>query len=150
MLHAVEFLLQRVRLALTGDVLAAFQQLFGEFQFLPVLSFKLVESNDKIVLFLLNDGQAFTMALIADSNIFQQCLLLHFKRGDLRANAGQLLRHGVEAHADARCGGVEQVNCLVRQLATRQIAARKRNCRAHRIVGNVHVMVLGVAGFQTA
>jgi hypothetical protein len=47
-----------VRLALTGDVLAAFQQLFGEFQFLPVLRFKLVESNDKSVLFLLNDGQA--------------------------------------------------------------------------------------------
>lgn len=149
MLHAVQFLLQRVRLALTGDVTAAFQQLFGEFQFLPVLRFKLVESNDKSVLFLLNDGQAFTMALIADSNIFQQRLLLHFKRGNLRANAGQLFRHRVEAHADARCGGVEQVNRLVRQLAARQIAAGKRNSSAHRIVGNVHVMVLGVAGFQT-
>ena len=149
MLHAVQFLLQRARLALTGDVLAAFQQLFGEFQFLPVLCFKLIESNDKSVLFLLNDGQAFTMALIADSNIFQQRLLLHFKRGNLRANAGQLFRHRVEAHPDARCGGVEQINRLVRQLTARQIAAGKRNSSAHRIVGNVHVMVLGVTGFQT-
>jgi hypothetical protein len=47
-------LLQRVRLALAGDILAAFQQLFGEFQFLTVLGFQFVESNDKSVLFLLN------------------------------------------------------------------------------------------------
>jgi hypothetical protein len=46
-LHAVQLLLQRVRLALAGDILAAFQQLFGEFQFLTVLGFQFVESNDK-------------------------------------------------------------------------------------------------------
>jgi hypothetical protein len=60
-LHGVQLLLQRLNLALAGDILAAFQQLFGEFQSPPVLGFQLVESNDKVVLFLLNGGQAFAM-----------------------------------------------------------------------------------------
>jgi hypothetical protein len=47
LLHAVQFLLQRVSLALAGDILAAFQQLFGKFQLLAVLSFQFVERNDK-------------------------------------------------------------------------------------------------------
>ena len=107
MLYAVQRLLQRVRLTLTGDVLAAFQQLFGEFQLLAVPGFQFVKFSDKVLLFLLNGGQAFAVALIADCDIFQQRLLLYVQRGHQRANTGQRLRHGVEAHAHAGAGRIE-------------------------------------------
>jgi hypothetical protein len=60
-LHGVQLLLQRLNLALAGDILAAFQQLFGEFQLSAVLGFQFVERDDKVVFFLLNGGQAFAV-----------------------------------------------------------------------------------------
>jgi hypothetical protein len=65
------------------------------------------------------------------------------------SGCGQRFRDGIEAHAHAGAGGVEQVNGLVRQLTARQITARKRDGSSHRIIGNVHVVVLSIAGFQT-
>ena len=118
MLHTIQRLLQLMGLTLAGYILTAFQQLFGEFQFLAVLGFKFIKCNNKGIFFPLDGGQSTTMALVADGDIFQQRLLLHFKRGHLRANAGQLFGYGIEAHTHAGSGGVQQVNGLVRQLTT--------------------------------
>jgi hypothetical protein len=42
-LQTIQLLLQRVRLTLAGDILATFQQLFGQFQLLTVLGFQFIE-----------------------------------------------------------------------------------------------------------
>ncbi|MNE52267.1 hypothetical protein D3C80_1469320 [compost metagenome] len=107
MLHAIQLLLQRTGLALARDILAAFQQLFGEFQLLTVLDFQFVEADDKVIFFLLDGGQAHAVALVADGDIFQQRLPLHIQGGYLCANAGQLFRHSIKAHTYARSRGVQ-------------------------------------------
>ena len=55
--------------------------------------------------------------MIAHRDVFQQRLLFHFQRSNARTDAGERLRHGVEAHAHTGTRGVEQVDGFVRQLA---------------------------------
>lgn len=90
------------------------------------------------------------MTVAAGGDIFQQRLLFQFQRGQLCFQAHNLFRHGIETHAHAGGGGVEQVDCLVRQLTAGQVAAGKRNGRTHCVIGDVHVMVFGIAGFQAS
>ncbi len=62
------------------------------------------------------------MAVAAGGDIFQQCLFFQFQRGQLCFQAHNLFRHRIETHTYARCGGIQQVNSLVRQLASGQVA----------------------------
>src|SRR5690606_7972339 len=57
---------------------------------------------------------------------------------------------GRQVHLDARAGGVEQVDCLVRQLAARDVAVGKLGGGDQRIVANQYLVDLLIAVFQAA
>ena len=148
MLHLVKFLMQLVSLALARDILTAFEQLSGQLQFLTVLAFEFIERHNQVYLFLLYRAQTSSMTLIANRDIFQQRLLLHVECGDRCAITNKLLRNRVDAHAYAGGSGIQQIHRFIRKLTSRQITARQGNCGTNRIVGNVHMVMFGVAGFQ--
>ena len=61
----------------------------------------------------------------------------------------QRLRQGVEAHADSCSGGIQQINRLVRQLASGQIAARQAHGGLNGAVQHMHAVVLCITGLQS-
>jgi hypothetical protein len=73
-----------VSLALAGDILAAFEQLFGQLQFLTVLRFQFVERHDQVSLPAQSRSDV-QHGSDCQRDIFQQRLLLHVERGELRA-----------------------------------------------------------------
>ncbi|MNO78229.1 hypothetical protein D3C76_693600 [compost metagenome] len=95
-----------------------------------------------------NAFQTVAVFIAACRYIFQQRLLFQFECGQLRFQAHNLFRHRIEAHTHTRRRSIQQVNGLVRQLTTGEVAARQRDGRPHRIVSNVHIVMFGIAGFQ--
>ncbi len=61
-----------------------------------------------------------------------------------------LVRHGVDLHAQAACRLVDQVDCLVGQEAVRDIAVAERGRGDHRGVADSHAVVNLVALLQAA
>ena len=99
--------MQVVNFRLAGDIAATGEQRFRQLQLLTILSFKGIQRQNKADLLLLNGRQPIAAGAVAQRNIFQQRLLLHCQRGELRLHAGQRLRHGIQTHTQAGGSGVE-------------------------------------------
>ena len=73
--------------------------------------------------------------------IAQQVRLLHLETVHLAAQFVDFLRRGVEFHAQVRCGLVHQIDGLVRQLASGNVAVRQGCRRDQRVVADGHLVV---------
>ena len=140
-------LLQVGNLRLTRDIRAAGEQFFCEFQLLAVLRFQRVELQDNVDFVLFYGGQALSVGGVTHRHILQQRLLFHRQGRELRLHPGQRFRHGVKTHANTRRGGVQQVHRLVRQLTAGEVTPGESDGSLHRLIRNVHPVVMRIAGF---
>ena len=77
-------------------------------------------------------------------------LALHLQLDDPPVQAVERFGLGVDFHADARAGLVDQVDGLVRQLPVGYVAVRQRGCRDDRRVGDLDLVMHLVALLQAA
>ena len=82
--------------------------------------------------------------------LLPQRFLLDLEPNDLAVDRVQLLGLGIDLHLEARGRLVDQVDCLVRQIAIRDVAVRKRRRRDQRRIGDANAMVLLVFVLEPA
>ncbi len=96
---------------------------------------------------LLQRGQALLRGLVL---LLLQRLLLDLELDDAALELVEHFGLGVDLHADARAGLVDQVDGLVRQLAVRDVAMRERRGGDDGRVGDLDTVVHFVALLQAA
>ncbi|CRM86896.1 hypothetical protein [Pseudomonas sp. 22 E 5] len=77
----------------------------------------------------------------ADGMLAGDDLQLGFQRFDATAAVVHFGRHGVQADGDARTGGIEQTDGLVRQLSCRDVAVRQFHRGFQGFIKDLHLMV---------
>lgn len=130
-------LLFPVRLAGPGQLLAQGEQALGEFALAAPLVLLYVPLAFRLGQALLQRLQGIVVDRQACLGIAAQGLALALAFGQLAAQALEALRRRRQADAHPRTGGVEDVDGLVRQLATRQVAGGQFGGGHHRVVAQV-------------